>query len=56
MVSELSGRGVGMGAMRAECAARGGAMDVSSVAGAGTRIVFRFPASAMTGGTEARAA
>jgi len=46
-VTEVSGRGIGMGAMRAVCEARGGTMDVSSVAGAGTRIVFRFPESAM---------
>jgi two-component system chemotaxis sensor kinase CheA len=46
-VSELSGRGIGMGAVRAECTARGGTVEVSSSANAGTRVVFRFPEGAM---------
>jgi two-component system chemotaxis sensor kinase CheA len=46
-VTEVSGRGIGMGAMRAVCEARGGTMEVSSVTGAGTSVVFRFPESAM---------
>lgn len=46
-VSEVSGRGVGMGAVRAACNARGGVMAVHSQAGAGTRVEFRFPREAM---------
>jgi two-component system, chemotaxis family, sensor kinase CheA len=48
-ISELSGRGVGMGAVRAECEARGGTVELVSEPAAGTRVVFRFPAAAMTG-------
>jgi two-component system chemotaxis sensor kinase CheA len=55
-VSDISGRGVGMGAMRAECRARGGRMEVSSLPGAGTRIVFKFPESAMCAPDTAHAA
>jgi two-component system chemotaxis sensor kinase CheA len=46
-VSEMSGRGVGMGAVRAACTARGGSMRVHSQLGAGTRVEFRFPRDAM---------
>jgi two-component system chemotaxis sensor kinase CheA len=42
-VTELSGRGVGMGAVRSACEARGGTIAVHSEPGAGTRISFRFP-------------
>jgi two-component system, chemotaxis family, sensor kinase CheA len=46
-VSELSGRGVGMGALRAETLARGGQMRVMSSSGQGTRVEFSFPIAAM---------
>jgi two-component system, chemotaxis family, sensor kinase CheA len=42
-VSDTSGRGVGMGAVREECRRRGGQMTVDSVEGGGTTIAFRFP-------------
>jgi two-component system chemotaxis sensor kinase CheA len=53
-VSELSGRGVGMGALRAETLARGGQMKVTSAPGQGTRVEFSFPVSAMAPDTAAR--
>jgi two-component system, chemotaxis family, sensor kinase CheA len=43
-VTEISGRGIGLGAVRAECEARGGQMDIVSAVGVGTRVRFRFPA------------
>jgi two-component system chemotaxis sensor kinase CheA len=43
-VTEMSGRGIGLGAVRAECEARGGRMDIVSAIGVGTRVRFRFPA------------
>ncbi len=43
-VSELSGRGVGMGALRAACVERGGVLKIDSERGKGTRIVMTFPA------------
>ena len=39
-VSEFSGRGIGMGAVRAVCERMGGAVHVASVAGAGTTVRF----------------
>jgi len=54
--SEFSGRGVGMGAARAACIARGGVMIVHSQPGAGTRVEFRFPQSAMQAAPALRAA
>jgi HPt (histidine-containing phosphotransfer) domain-containing protein/HAMP domain-containing protein len=45
--TELSGRGVGMGAVRAECEARGGTVSVESEPGRGTAFSFRFPAATM---------
>lgn len=42
-VSEVSGRGVGLAAVRAECQALGGAMSLRSIVGYGTRFTFRFP-------------
>jgi two-component system chemotaxis sensor kinase CheA len=42
-VTDTSGRGVGMGAVRAACEAAGGRVDVQTVAGKGTTFVFRFP-------------
>jgi len=44
-VSETSGRGVGMGAVRQECTKRGGEMSVVSEAGKGTTFHFAFPAA-----------
>lgn len=41
--SELSGRGVGTSALRAACLELGGAVDVVSRPGEGTRFVFTFP-------------
>jgi len=42
-VTEISGRGVGMGAVRDAARALGGDVAILSVAGAGTTISFRFP-------------
>lgn len=42
--SELSGRGVGMGALRAECARLGGSIKIDSQPNHGTSLRFRFPA------------
>jgi two-component system chemotaxis sensor kinase CheA len=47
-VNEFSGRGVGMGAVRAACQARGGTVTVHSTQGLGTRVSFRFPLHMMT--------
>lgn len=46
-VTELSGRGVGLGAARAACIERGGRVAVHSSPGKGTRFEFRFPAASM---------
>ncbi len=46
-VSELSGRGVGLGAVRAACAALHGTLTIESDNALGTRIAFSFPASVM---------
>jgi len=45
VVSETSGRGAGMGALRASCEQFGGKVDVESCINAWTRVTFRFPAS-----------
>ena len=50
-VSELSGRGVGMGALRSETLSRGGDMKVTATSGSGTRVEFSFPLGAMTNAT-----
>ena len=42
-VSETSGRGVGMGAVRAACVKLGGQLNISSSPGRGTRLEFHFP-------------
>jgi two-component system chemotaxis sensor kinase CheA len=55
-VSEISGRGIGMGAVRAACVARGGTMCVHSAMGAGTRVEFRFPRETMFQPIELRVA
>ena len=41
-VSEVSGRGVGMAAVRSACAALGGAVQVLDREGGGTVVQFRF--------------
>ncbi len=42
-VTELSGRGVGLAALKQACRELGGTLDVDSRAGAGTRLTFRLP-------------
>jgi two-component system chemotaxis sensor kinase CheA len=42
-ITELSGRGIGMGAVAQACEALGGTVEVSSRRGLGTRIEFSFP-------------
>jgi len=42
-VTELSGRGVGMGAVRDACAALGGSVEIESRRGIGTRVSFVMP-------------
>jgi two-component system chemotaxis sensor kinase CheA len=42
-VTEISGRGVGLGVVEASCRAHGGRVRVLSQAGAGTVFEFRFP-------------
>jgi two-component system chemotaxis sensor kinase CheA len=44
-VTEVSGRGVGMSAARQACQQVGGTIRVASQPGAGTGILFRFPAA-----------
>jgi len=46
VVTQFSGRGVGMGAVREECRKRGGSINLDSQDGKGTKILFRFPLSA----------
>ena len=55
-VNDLSGRGVGMGAVRAACEARGGTVTVHSEPGAGTRVCFRFPSAAASSRPQRREA
>jgi two-component system chemotaxis sensor kinase CheA len=43
IVTQFSGRGVGMGAVSEECAKRGGKIELDSKPGRGTRFLFRFP-------------
>jgi two-component system chemotaxis sensor kinase CheA len=47
VVSSTSGRGVGMGAIRAACAKLAGRIDVVSESGRGTTFMFKFPLTAM---------
>jgi signal transduction histidine kinase len=42
-VSEFSGRGIGMGAVRAVCARMGGTVEIASTPGAGTTVRFVWP-------------
>jgi two-component system chemotaxis sensor kinase CheA len=44
-VSDISGRGVGMGAARAACERTGGTMTIASECGRGTTVLFRWPAA-----------
>lgn len=44
-ITELSGRGVGVGAVKVACEAHGGVMTVTSRRGVGTTFRFEFPAS-----------
>jgi two-component system chemotaxis sensor kinase CheA len=46
--TEISGRGVGMGAVREAVRAHGGELAVESVAGVGTTFRLRFPAAMLT--------
>ncbi len=46
-VDEISGRGVGLGAVRAHCVALGGFVTVASQLGAGTTFRFDFPRAAL---------
>lgn len=48
-VTEYSGRGVGMAALRSACTLRGGQIHVHSERGTGTRVEFRFPDHEMAG-------
>lgn len=48
IVTELSGRGVGMNAVEIAVEALRGTIDVESVHGAGTAFTMRFPANALT--------
>lgn len=45
--TELSGRGLGVGVVKAACEALGGTITVESAAGLGTTILCRFPAHAV---------
>jgi two-component system chemotaxis sensor kinase CheA len=42
VLSEFSGRGIGMGAVRATCRKMGGSVQVTSTEGQGTRLTFRW--------------
>jgi two-component system chemotaxis sensor kinase CheA len=44
-VSETSGRGIGMGALKAACEGLGGSIEVESQRGVGTTLRFRLPNS-----------
>jgi two-component system chemotaxis sensor kinase CheA len=43
--SEISGRGIGMNAVKCECESLGGRIEIRTEPGRGTTIQFRFPAS-----------
>ena len=53
-VTEVSGRGVGMSAVREACEKLGGHISIASEPGLGTRMAFRFP-SRVLGGSPSRA-
>ena len=42
-ITETSGRGVGMAALRTTCAELGGSVELSSTAGIGTTVQCRIP-------------
>lgn len=44
-ISEISGRGVGLGALRDACRALGGSLVIESTTGRGTRVICRIPRS-----------
>ena len=44
-VTEFSGRGVGLSAVRDACQRQGGKVEVSTVRGAGTKFRFSWPAN-----------
>jgi two-component system chemotaxis sensor kinase CheA len=46
--TELSGRGVGLGAVRAACTKLGGYVEIESFPGVGTTIRFVWPASVLS--------
>jgi HPt (histidine-containing phosphotransfer) domain-containing protein len=46
-VSDISGRGIGMFAVRAETERRGGVVSVTSTPGTGTTVAMRFPIKSM---------
>ncbi len=48
-ITEISGRGVGMNALRAACAALGGRVELCSERGAGTTVRCRLPATSIAG-------
>ena len=50
-VGELSGRGVGMAAVKAACLTMGGRVEVRSEAGRGTSVRFSFPLTEMSPST-----
>jgi HPt (histidine-containing phosphotransfer) domain-containing protein len=54
-VSDVSGRGVGMGALTAACAAMDGQVSVESIAGRGTTWRFEFPSHVAKAPRERRA-
>lgn len=43
VVTQFSGRGIGLGAVREECVKRGGQIELNSKSGKGTKVLFRFP-------------
>lgn len=52
-VSEVSGRGVGMGAVKQICEQLGGAISIASERGRGTRFTFQIPTKALPSKTAA---
>jgi HPt (histidine-containing phosphotransfer) domain-containing protein/HAMP domain-containing protein len=46
VLTDISGRGVGMGALRAAVEALGGVLDITTESGRGTRLRMSFPAAA----------
>ncbi len=52
----FSGRGIGMGSLKVECARLGGTIALNSVRGQGTQLCFHFPLTAMLEPEEAQRA